>query len=169
MTKHRASQGQCFHRQSSPAGHGALQEVHHLLSVLLRAIVEINSLWERRAIQLNHPPINLPQTCFAGHRRCTTHMQTSDTHRGKQMELEENVAATCWNLPKAFKSCRHMEMSSTLVLFGSPESRCWAATQHTACGPECVHCMAVSATLQGLEQARAPWIWRVTLWLLHTD
>lgn len=31
-------------KRCSPAGHGALEEVHHLLSVLLQAIIEINSL-----------------------------------------------------------------------------------------------------------------------------
>lgn len=31
-------------KRCSPAGHSALEEVHHLLSVLLQAIIEINPL-----------------------------------------------------------------------------------------------------------------------------
>lgn len=35
---------ECRLRRRSPAGHGALEEIYHLLSMLLQAIIEINPL-----------------------------------------------------------------------------------------------------------------------------
>lgn len=141
----------CFHRHCSPAWDGALEEVNHLLSMLLGAIVEINPLWVRRAIQLNAPTINLSQAHFVGYHCCITHMQEKKKHTHKeQKETGGNVAATCCNVHKAFKSCRYMDMSSTSVLSKSTKSCCWAVTQCTACVPECVQGVAFSISEQGM-------------------
>lgn len=51
LTQHQPSGGWWLHEHKlkgcSPAGHGALEEVDHLLGVLLWAVIEINPIWER--------------------------------------------------------------------------------------------------------------------------
>lgn len=94
-------------KKCSPAGHSALQEVHHLLCMLLGAVVEIDTLYKRRPTQSNTLRRQINHRCFTGHGCCTVCMHANThTHR----KVDENMAARCFNLHKAFKSCSDTEM-----------------------------------------------------------
>lgn len=65
-------------KQRSPAGHSTLQEVHHLLCVLLGAVVEINTLYQRKQTLSNTLNQKINHMCIKGHPCCRayTHANT---------------------------------------------------------------------------------------------